>query len=142
MKLVVQDFLRSSRLHELDTESGALAPVEGRERAESRGYFATLGKTPVVFYATGGKLHLRVGEALAPLPGAKVELTGEGLRTLKVSKDDQLLVSLQYPNPVNPPMELDNSMAEEEDFDLGLFVSNVVGSARRRQHLLAKWGAS
>ncbi|MBK6513884.1 MAG: hypothetical protein IPG04_07100 [Polyangiaceae bacterium] len=142
MKLVVQDFLKTERLHELDTDSGDVTPAEGRERREARGYYAKLGRTPVVFYGASGKLHLRAGDHVAPLAGAKVELSGEGLRTLKVSRDEQVILSVQYPNPVNPPMELDLSMAEEEDFDLGLFVKNVTSSVKRRELMLAKWGAS
>lgn len=144
MKLLVQDFLKSAKLHQLDTETGEVspAPLQGSAQQtgeQAKGYFAALGRTPVVFYAHRGDFHLRAGEDVQSLSGATVEVTGEGLRTLRILKNGEVVLRVAYANPVNPPMELDLSMAEEEDFDLGLFVKNVVGSPKRRERMLAKW---
>ncbi len=139
MKLPLQDFTKCAVRRVFDTETGAFDAAS--DDAPTRGYFMQLGDKPVVLYADRGALHLRVGDRAAPLSGAEVEVKGEGLRTLKVVRKGEVVISLSYPNPVNPPMEFDLTMAEEEDFDLGLFVHNVSASLRRRDALLAKWSA-
>lgn len=150
MRLIVQDFLRCKHLFQLDTESGALAEIatdtpgeaEGAQKLETKpsGYFTKLGGTPVAFYAEAGRLRLRLGDETHILTGpVKVELAGEGLRTLRIRSGEDVLARISYPNPVNPPMEFDMTLAEEEDFDLGLFVTNVMSSQRRKTHLLERW---
>jgi hypothetical protein len=170
-ELVVQNFLRMSERSVFDTETGALAPTVPAD-APTTGYFAELGGERVVFYATRGKLHLRVGETscelgrgrdlsavvgLEDLDGVRppkltgpdfaektrtvVTLDGENLRKLRVETDGTVMLRHQYPNPIDPPMEFDLTMAEEEDFDLGLFVANVASSPDRVAFLLEKWSA-
>ena len=144
MKVAVRDFLQSSKVHELDTDSGAVSAAASAD-VPVRGYYSKLGDSSVVFYADQGRLVVRAGEAHAfvgPIGArAKVELSGENLRTLRVVEGDEVLFRLTYPNPVNPPMELDLSMAEEEDFDLGLYVKNVTSDFKRAKNMLERWSA-
>jgi hypothetical protein len=170
-ELVVQNFLRMSERSTFDTETGALAPSLSPD-APPAGYFTELGGEAVVFYASRGKLHLRVGETrcelgrgadlsaivgLEDLDGVRppklagpgfvektrtvVSLDGENLRKLRVETEGAVVLRHQYPNPIDPPMEFDLTMAEEEDFDLGLFVANVASSPDRVAFLLEKWSA-
>lgn len=140
MKLVVRDFAKLSRWGELDTDTGAVAPLEGADaNRKEQGYFMRLGDSQLSFCAVSGKLMLLTSDAQVGLSGSKVELTGEELRTLRVSHEGEQLLRIAYPNPVNPPMELDFTMAEEEDFDLGVFVKNVLGSEKRKTIMLKKW---
>lgn len=144
MKIAVRDFLVSSKLHELDTDSGAVTAASSAD-IPVRGYCAKLGDTHVAFYADQGRLVVRAGDAQAAVGpigvGAKVELTGENLRTLRVVDGGEVLLRVTYPNPVNPPMELDLSMAEEEDFDLGLYVRNVTSDFKRARRMIDRWSA-
>jgi hypothetical protein len=137
MKLAVRDFAKLARWGELDTDTGAIAPLD--EPGKEKGYFMRLGDTDLTFCAVSGKLMLLTGDAQVPLADSKVEVAGEDLRTLRVERDGELLLRVAYPNPVNPPMELDFTMAEEEDFDLGLFVKNVLASEKRKTIMLKKW---
>lgn len=139
--IVVEDFLKRGVLSALDPSTGQLseAPADA-EPAQAKGAYMTLGRQLAILYADGGTLVLRVGEEIARLDDAKVELSGEGLRTLTVERDGEAVLAHQYPNPVNPPMEYDPTLAEEEDFDLGLFVANVVSEDKRRRFQLRKWG--
>jgi hypothetical protein len=139
MKLTVRDFAKLSRWGELDTETGAVDPVEKPANAKERGYFMRLGDSDVSFCAVSGKLMLLTREAQVGLAGSKVEVSGEDLRTLRVEREGEQVMRVAYPNPVNPPMELDFTMAEEEDFDLGLFVKNVLASEKRKTIMLRKW---
>jgi hypothetical protein len=140
VKLAVRDFAAPARWGELDTETGAVSPLEkpaGDEKEQ--GYFMRLGDSEVSFCAVSGKLMLLTTDAQVALTGSRVEVAGEDLRTLRVEREGELLMRVAYPNPVNPPMELDFTMAEEEDFDLGLFVKNVLASEKRKTIMLKKW---
>ena len=139
MKLAVRDFSTPSRWGELDTETGAIGAREKPADEKEHGYFARLGDTDVAFCALSGKLMLLTADSQVGLADSKVDVTGEGLRTLRVERDGELLLRVAYPNPINPPLELDFTMAEEEDFDLGLFVKNVLASEKRKTIMLKKW---
>ena len=153
MRILVESFLKRGQLAELETDTGALhAFAEGPEppRESAKGAYMKLGRETAIFYTQGGAFVLRVGEDVAmihanevgasDLAGTRVVLEGDGLRRLSVVKDGETVLAHQYPNPVNPPMELDPTLAEEEDFDLGLFAHNVLASEKRRRFLLGKWG--
>jgi hypothetical protein len=142
MRLLVEDFLKMGALAELDTETGELgAAPGGATRAEVRGAFMKLGPEMACFYVDGGELCLRVGAEVARLAESKVAILGDGLRRLTVEREGREILTHQYPNPVNPPVDLDGSLAEEEDFDLGLFATNVHNADKRRRFQLRKWGA-
>ena len=142
MRLLVESFLKMGAFAELDTDTGELGPApEGAERKQLKGAFMKLGREMACLYASEGDLFLRVGPEVARLGQAKVVLEGEGLRRLTVERDGRGVLSHQYPNPVNPPADLDGSLAEDEDFDLGLFTANVHKADERRRFQLRKWGA-
>ncbi len=142
MRLLVESFLKMGAFAELDTETGELGPAPpGAERKRLTGAFMKLGREMACLYAHGGDLFLRVGPEVARLGDVKVAIAGEGLRRLTVERDGREILSHQYPNPVNPPADLDGSLAEDEDFDLGLFAANVHNAADRRRFQLRKWGA-
>jgi hypothetical protein len=149
MRVVVESFLKMGVLGELDTDTGELTPLPPDApvtRDAAQGTYMKLGREMAVLYASAGELVLRVGDDVAGLGqgGAddttKIALEGEGLRRLTVEKNGETLIAHQYANPVNPPMELDLTMAEEEDFDLGLFATHVQSSDKRRRFQLRKWG--
>jgi hypothetical protein len=164
MRVLVESFLKRGQLGELETDSGvlhALAEGAAPARESAKGAYMRLGRETAFFYVQGGAFVLRVGEDVAMIhegevgagelagaahgpaataSGTRVVLEGDGLRRLSVVKDGETVLAHQYPNPVNPPMELDPTLAEEEDFDLGLFAHNVLASEKRRRFLLGKWG--
>jgi hypothetical protein len=140
MKLLVEDFLKQSQLRELDLATGTLAaPTGAVERTEAKGVYMQLGDALVVLHALDGTLTLRIGEDVVPLSGATVELEGEDLRKLRVLRDGEEIARLRYPSPIHPFLDWDFTLAEEEDFDLGVFVRNVVASPTRQKFLRSKW---
>ena len=140
MSLLVEDFLKQNHLQELDLRTGALrAPARAAERSEAKGVFMQLGDALVVFHSLDGVLTLRIGDDAVPLNGATVELEGEDLRKLRVLQGGEEVARLSYPNPIHPFPDWDFTLAEEEDFDLGLFVRNVVASPQRQKFLRSKW---
>jgi hypothetical protein len=140
VRVVVENFLKQAELRELDLGTGRLAePTGSPARTDAKGVFMTLGETLVVFHTEDGALTLRIGDDVVPLEHATVELEGEDLRTLRVLREGEEVARLSYPSPIHPFPEWDLSMAEEEDFDLGLFVRNVLGSPTRQKFLRTKW---
>jgi hypothetical protein len=169
--MLVLDFLRANTFFSFDPATGALAPSAtqgapkgvvmelGDQRAvffaESGRLHLHLGEERCVL-GKGADLSAEVelpdedGSRASVVrgpgnePGADtvvVKLSGEDLRKLRIEKGGKLLLAHSYPNPINPPMEFDLGMAEEEDFDLGLFIANVASSPERVDFLLEKWAS-
>lgn len=105
-----------------------------------RGHFGTLAGLTVVLYRADGGLRLRVGD------GPDVPLTErtlvrhrdvDGTRTWSVtdpSATPPTVVELSYPAPAFLPEDtFDPTMTEDEDFDMGLFITHVVSDPRRRE---------
>ena len=139
--MLVQDFLRAGAFFDFDPQTGALQRLatDGEHR-DAKGVAMRLGDVPVVFYAQSGKLALRIGDDTVALrPNLKVSVSGEDLRHLAVEENGNSILRHAYQNPIDPPMDFDLGLAEEEDFDLGLFVANVVASRERASLLLERW---
>jgi hypothetical protein len=140
VKLLVEDFLKQSHLQELDLGTGQLGPAaDAASRGDAKGVYMQLGDALVVLHALDGTLTLRIGDDAVPLGGTTVELEGEDLRKLRVLRDGEEIARLSYPNPIHPFLDWDFSLAEEEDFDLGVFVRNVLASPTRQKFLRGKW---
>ncbi len=138
--MLVQDFLRAGAFFDFDPETGSLAPAEAAPGPHPQGVAMRLGDLNAVFFANQGKLTLRVGNETVPLRSSqKVSLRGEDLRHLAIEEDGNVILRHAYQNPIDPPMDFDLGMAEEEDFDLGLYVANVAASRERANLLLDRW---
>ena len=115
----------------------------GLQFADTEGWFSILAGVCVVFYRLDGRLWLRVGERVFDLDhrdGAiKWERHGE-FSILSVSGGREF-ISLRYragPSQ-GPPIEDDlTPFVEHEDWDLGLFVSNIVFDEERAAILRRK----
>jgi hypothetical protein len=140
VKLLIEDFLKQDHLQELDLATGQLeVPTRKVSRSDAKGVFMRLGDAVVVFHAQDGALLLRIGDDVVPLGGTTVELEGEDLRKLRVLRNGDEIARLSYPTPIHPFVDWDFTLAEEEDFDLGLFVRNVLASPQRQRFLRTKW---
>ncbi len=137
MTVVVEDFLQEDRLQQLDPATGRLTSLAAP--AAAQGVFMELGRTLVAFHVAEGSLTLQLGAQQVSLVGVTAAIEGNELRTLKILRDGEVVARHVYPNPVHPFMGWDLTMAEEEDFDLGLYVANVVRSSRRRQQVIELW---
>ncbi|MET9110471.1 hypothetical protein [Streptomyces zhihengii] len=105
-----------------------------------RGHFGTLPGLTVVLYRADGGLRLRVGD------GPDVPLTEhtlvrhrevDGICTWTVtdpSATPSTVVELSYPAPAFRLEDtFDPTMTDDEDFDMGLFITRVVSDPRRRE---------
>lgn len=142
--------LRSNRIFknllELDPVTGAnreLSQVDVASVAgKVNGFFDYLGGVLVAIYALSGRLVLKIGERTIDIvPEVTVSVMGDlNSRQLKVMDKKGEFATLTYAVSNAPKFENDpTSFMESEDFDFGLFVANVTGSADRMSVALETW---
>lgn len=103
----------------------------------TEGWFSVLGGVFVLFFRHAGRLWLRVGDKTFDLDTEPtVEWRREGGMSILMVADDEGELVLRYrAGPRSgPPLSDDSTpFVDEEDWDLGLFVSNVVLDEERSE---------
>lgn len=132
----------------LDVRTGTLV-VSTREDASKRGFkgfggaFSREVDPAMLLYREGGLLVLRVGDETVPLhDGSDVEHRGgrDVVRRLRVGSPDGAAWEFAYRVSRERDADDPTPFAEHEDFDFGLFASNVWNDVGRRDRLLDLWG--
>ncbi|WP_445366009.1 hypothetical protein ACJJJB_07940 [Microbulbifer sp. ANSA001] len=103
------------------------------------GTFAILSTVFVALYKFGQELYVRVGGQCIPLTDdVIVTVCGEvNSRLLTIKKAGVEVTSLNYTLDVSKIIPGDSTpFVEDEDFDFGLFVSNIATSSKRKRVLL------
>ena len=147
--LTLQSKNTYSRLLELSYEDGSYR--EARRVAVNgvlptlkiNGVFDFLNGILVALYAFGGNLFLRIGDDVIQILGdVRVELEQNGFQSkLTVMRDGRALVLLNYPKSASGKIKDDPTpFVDDEDFDFGLFVKNLVSDPKRRNVALENWG--
>lgn len=145
--LLLRSHQRFNEVAEFDPDEGKLSIRAKENTAEGvgrriSGSYARLSKNTLLLYKLNGELYLKV-DAQQPLRitddiTAQIE-NHDGRKGLLILRDEgSLLLTVWYQPPViDPPLEQDyvSSFVEEEDFDFGLFVHNVINSSRRRKEI-------
>ena len=142
--ILLQSNDKYDEIAELEPDTGVLKTYSRRQEAARavqpvRGHFAHLDGHVMILYRDMEVLHFRVDDADVALTDAsRVELQQEnGWHRLIVNEATGPLLQLLYkrPNP-DPPLESDpTSFVEEEDFDFGVFVHNVVNDSARHTRI-------
>jgi hypothetical protein len=108
--------------------------LNASENINTSGIFSELSGVFVALYPFKEKLFLRIGERCMSCDDIKVFVSGESLcRKLIVEKAGEK-ISVEY--RVNLSKKFDNDptpFVEDEHFDFGLLVSNILNSNQRRQ---------
>ncbi|MFD7629704.1 hypothetical protein ACFV7Q_27390 [Streptomyces sp. NPDC059851] len=133
MVITVVSFENFGEQARFDPGTAALGPVSGRtgplDNSGIAGTFGRLGDILAVLYRAEGALRLLLGdEDIAVVEGLEVRHErGEIFNRLTVGTRH-----LDYPRPSTELAEDDmTAFAEPEDFDLGLFLANVLGDPAR-----------
>lgn len=142
MKIFLQAWNRWKDAAELDMDSGHVAwrSREGIPTGQFHGAAARLGDLDACLYRTGRELAFRVSEKVFALDSETVvELRRGTVNLLLVVRKGSPVFTWTYPAPVmDPSLEVDpTACVEEEDFDFGLFVSNVSKDPARKARLFA-----
>jgi hypothetical protein len=122
----------------LDIETGDLV-LEDRTDERTAGWYDRLGDETVFFYADERQMWLQTGSTRLPLTGCTAEfdriaVSGVEDRVLRVLREGAVVFAIGYhaPNdPVLPHLLYITACAEEENLDLGLFITNVINDAAR-----------
>jgi hypothetical protein len=126
---VVAEFHPSSGRLEVQPRPPGLSP------SQTHGWFSILAGVTVVFYRRANHLWLRVGERVFDLDGgASVDWrTEDGVAVFR-AEDASGEVVVRY--RAGPNLDQDPTpFVEDEDFDLGLYVANVLLD-EERSHLV------
>lgn len=103
------------------------------------GHFATISGKQIFFFRQDDGLHLRIeGEDYPLLDDVKVVLLTQGeLNVLRVLKDEAILLDYSYPRPIiDPPInDVLSPLEEEEDYDFGLLIFNVMNDTARKKRI-------
>lgn len=122
---------------------GEFDPSSGHdvEPRHISGHFARLGDVLAVFYRNNDRLWIRLGDCVRELDSGRSsfhwERTGPQTRRITLSDGGDEIVSVEYADRSGGiPLELDPTpFVEEEHFDFGLFVRNVLGDEGRRKRI-------
>ncbi|NNH71863.1 hypothetical protein HLB23_18710 [Nocardia uniformis] len=144
--MIVYSFEKHLQVADFDPETGALRRFERGELpagTEPAGYFGELGaKDPAVFYRGTDGLLLRVDDEIIALDDPDAEVHWEQIdpnRAGLLILTPQRTYRLDYPNSLTELRQDPNfgmSGEEPEDFDFGLFISNVLADPNRRTRIL------
>jgi hypothetical protein len=134
----VQYHERFDVIAEFDPASGRIQPIPrptGLSPAATEGWFSILAGTCVVFYRSSAHLWLRVGDQTFDLDGeASVDWRVEDGSAVFAAADDTGQVLLRYrAGPFSGPSISDDPtpFVEDEHWDLGLFIANVMFDEER-----------
>ncbi len=119
---------------------GSLDSEEAREQfRKSNGVYVKIDDVFVAFYRVGLRLFFSVDEQVLPLDeGVTCSLKQERqMKTLSFFRSNKLIFSWTYVDPL-PENWFENDptpMVEQEDFDLGLLVRNVLSDQGRMKRI-------
>ncbi len=139
--LLVQSFSRFSRVGYFDPATGVVEALSRKaaglsDSAPIAGHFGRLGGRRIVLFRDGGALALRVDDRAYGITAdtqARLE-RGWLFHTLTLHHGGAVVLSITYRRPfIFPPLSWDfTPFAEEEHFDFGLFLYNVIASPERQ----------
>ena len=137
MMITVMSFDRFGEQAPFDTGTALLGPVSRPTRSPDltgiAGHYGHLGDTLAVLYRVGGTLRLLLDDQDIPVTEG-LEMRHEHGETV-----NRLTVGTRHIDYPRPAAELDEddltAFAELEQFDLGLFLANVLGDPARRDRM-------
>ena len=158
MSILLRSVERYDRLAELDRESGNLreffVPFKQAGALRSVGHYRHPGDALLAMYVDDGRSWLRVGDAEAPLESlhAKTEADNDR-RLVTIYRDNAPFAQLAYPSSkadgrsvkglgvlrpasADEPIRDTTPFAENEDFDFGLYIANVINDRHRQETMV------
>jgi hypothetical protein len=138
--MLIQSFDRHSEVAEFDPMSESIQTMARSSTLPTglAGHYAHLDDALIVLYRDGHNLWLKFGDTRVPLhPSSRAEYYRAGARrSLRVQSDSKDLQFTYHLKELDPPLSIDFTPGvEEEDFDFGLFISNVVNNPERQERL-------
>jgi hypothetical protein len=146
LMLTVRSQDKFDEFADLDPATGFMQPFQvsgnAAETIETSGWYSQLAGQLVSLFAFAGDLYLRLNEKPYRLDESRrVEYSRhENESNLTLLERGQIIATLSYaPVEISPPLDEDpTGFIDEEDFDFGLFLSNVLENPARREILLKR----
>ncbi|MCX5096961.1 hypothetical protein OOK36_51330 [Streptomyces sp. NBC_00365] len=145
--MIVRSFDIDEEAAQFDPYTGRLTPLGAMASAAPgsfHGHFGSLAGVTVVLYRSAEGLRLRIGEHTDVLLAGNVivrhERSGDTCTlTVADTAGGPPMVELSYPAPEDAVDDAfdPTPFVEKEDFDLGLFVAQVVADPRRKDTIYA-----
>jgi hypothetical protein len=142
--MIIHSFDRFGEVRHLDSTTGALTPAATSRVGTAttvHGHYGWLGDTLVLFYRNREALLLRIGASIAPIDNT-TSITYNRVKDRRVLEvidkaTGAIAARLEYtlPKPVVAPEDDPTPFAEPEDFDFGLFISNIANDPQRRSRI-------
>lgn len=144
--ILLQSYETFREFAELDERTGLVSWLglldseeANKQLCARNGVYIKIGDVFVAFYRVGSRLLFRIDERVLLLDeGITCGVRQEGQKkTLSFFKSNELLLSWTYDDPL-PGKWFENDptpMVEKEDFDLGLFVRNVLSDPPRMRRV-------
>ncbi len=140
--MIVHSFDRFGEVRRLDPATGALTPATTTSSTGTPstvyGHYGVLGDSLVLFHRRGDALLLGIGTTLVPVDNT-ISISYNRVKNSRVlevtdSATHTIACRLEYdlPEPIVAPEDDPTPFADPEDFDFGLFISNVANDAQRR----------
>ena len=140
--MLVQYHEHHDIIAEFDAASGRLAIAprpEGLRPSNTVGWFAILNGVSVVFYSQAGRLWLRLGDKLFDLDANSSvhwERVSDSTARFEVT-DGRSSFVVRYPSVFpRSGIAVDDDptpFTDDEDWDIGLFIANILGNEERRK---------
>ena len=146
--LILSSHSHYTRLLEFFHESGTYKETSrdaiqlNGDKLKLNGVYDFLNKKLVVVYVSDGILFLRVANESIPVENITCfELNSKGVNSTLHVRYNNSTLSLDYKNSTDKMIEDDfTPFVEEEHFDFGLFVKNMISTRERRKAALSTWG--
>lgn len=144
----IQSQERFDCVAEFDDEKGTLREysrqflaAQAPKIAETDGWFSHIRGGVLILYRKTGNIFFRVNDNEFVLDkGTEVEVFGpREKRKLVLKRNAQVVFDIEYELLQEPPIPNDPTpFIEEEDFDFGVFVSNISKDPKRKAVFLGK----
>lgn len=107
------------------------------------GYFDKLGGQLLLLYRVGEELFLRHNNQDNRIDDdVSASFTEGAMNRLLVTRGDETMVDITYPHPKEWRIPFDTTpFVEDEDFDFGLFIANVLTEPGRRRRVFRNTAA-
>lgn len=137
--LILQSFDKFDVLAEFDPSTNTFFQHSKAENLSLppttiSGVFAQLGKTMMLLYRFNKQLYLQIADHKLEISNrVRASLIKADFCTLIIKSGEDIIFRLEYlPLVISPPLEtIVTPFAEEEDFDFGLFVHNIINDPGR-----------
>jgi|GEM_PF-2735180 len=147
MKIFLQNYNEFDTIGVLDTSNGIFCEIKKKEKENIliKGFYSLLGSYRVLFFENEGGLFIQInGKRYLVESETRVEhkrgfCSNKFILWNQIEKYRQ---TIKYPiNKLDPPIEDSFTMSEEEDFDFGLFLCNVLSDDPRLNRLKKQWSS-